>query len=124
MNRLLTILAVLILNLFLTLPGFGQGSKMLSGLVLNDAKQPVSQVTINIPGSEPVYTGEDGAFNIPRVDEKEWLYVTPLEGYHPKKILLQDQVNITIYVTSMDIVSPYSEVLTPLDNKTNRDVIS
>ena len=38
MNRLLTILAAVTLNLFLTLPGLGQSSKMLSGVVLNDAK--------------------------------------------------------------------------------------
>jgi TonB-linked SusC/RagA family outer membrane protein len=124
MNRLLTVLAVIILISFLALPGVGQSSKMLSGLVLNDAKQPVSNVTINIPGSDPVYTGEDGVFNIPRVDEKEWLFVTPLEGYNPKKILLIDQENIVIYLTSNDIESPYSEVLTPLDNKSSRDMIS
>ncbi len=124
MNRLLTISAVIMLNLFLTLPGFGQSSKTLSGVVLNDAKQPVSQVTINIPGSEPVYTGDDGVFNIPRVEEKEWLFVTPLEGYSPKRILLLDQENIVIYLTSIDIESPYSDVITPLDNKTSRDIIS
>jgi len=124
MNRLLTILAVITLNLFFTIPVLGQNSKMLSGIVLNDAKQPVSEVTINIPGSEPVYTGEDGVFNISRIDEKEWLYVTPLEGYSPKKILLNDQEYITIYLTSIDIESPYSEVLTPLENKTGRDIIS
>ncbi len=126
MNRLLTKFAFVILTLFLTLPGFGQSTKMISGLVLNDAKQPVSQVTINIPGSKPVYTGEDGVFSIPRVDKKEWLFVTPLEGegYNPKKILLIDQEQITIYLTSSDIESPYAEVLTPLDNKTSRDIIS
>jgi TonB-linked SusC/RagA family outer membrane protein len=124
MNRLLTILAIVTLNLFLALPGFGQNTKMLSGLVLNDAKQPVSEVTINIPGSDPVFTGEDGVFNIARVDEKEWLFVTPLEKYSPKKILLLDQEHIVIYLTSKDIESPYAEVLTPLDNKSSRDIIS
>ena len=124
MNRRLTILALTILIAFLTLPGFGQQSKMLSGLVLNDANQPVSEVTINIPGSESVYTGEDGVFNIARIDEKEWLFVTPLEGYSSKKILLTDQEDIVIYLTSNDIESPYSTVLTPLDNKLNRDIIS
>ena len=124
MNRLLTFLALLMLNSFLSFPGFGQSSKMLTGVVLNDAKQPVSQVTINIPGSEPVYTGEDGVFNIPRVNEREWLYITPLEGYSPKKILLHNQENITIYLTSEDIQSPYATILTPLDNKESRDVIS
>lgn len=124
MNKLITFLAAAMLSLIMSLQGYAQSSRMLSGVVLNDDKQPVSQVTINIPGSEPVYTGEDGVFKIPRLAEKEWLYVTPLEGYHPKKILLQDQENITIYVTSIDIMSPYSEVLTPLENKTNRDIIS
>jgi TonB-linked SusC/RagA family outer membrane protein len=124
MNRLLTILAVITLNLFLTFAGLAQSTKMLSGIVLNDAKQPVSQVTINIPGSDPVYTGEDGVFNIPRADEKEWLFVTPLEGYSPKRILLTDQEYITIYLTSIDIESPYSEILTPLDNKSSRDMIT
>ena len=124
MNRLLTILAVTILNLFLTFPGFGQSQKMLSGVVLNDAKQPVSEVTINIPGSEPVYTNEDGVFNIPRVDEKEWLFVTPLEGYSSKEIFLTNQESIVIYLTSNDIESPHAKVLTPLDNKKGRDLIS
>ena len=56
MNRLLTFLAVIFLHLFITLPVFAQTTKMLSGIVLNDAKQPISQVTLNIPGSNPVYT--------------------------------------------------------------------
>ena len=124
MNRLLAIPALIMLNFMLTSAVFGQSQKMLSGIVLNDTKKPVSEVTINIPGSEPVYTGEDGVFNIARVDEKEWLFVTPLEGYSPKKILLIDQDSITIYLTSNDIHSPYSEVLTPLENKSGRDIIS
>ncbi len=124
MNRIATILSVIILNLFLTVPILAQSSKMLSGIVLNDAKQPVSQVTLNIPGSEPVFTGEDGVFTIPRVSETEWLFVTPLEGYSPKKILLMDQEHVKIYLTSSDIESLYSEALTPLDNKERRDVIS
>lgn len=124
MNRLITILAVLMLNMFFTLPGLGQSSKMLSGLVLDDAKQPVSEVTINIPGSESVYTGADGVFNIPRVNEQEWLVVTPLDGHHPKKILLLDQEHLVIYLTSKDMESPYSPVLTPLDYTSGRDIIS
>jgi TonB-linked SusC/RagA family outer membrane protein len=124
MNRLLSIFTVIMLKIFLTLPVLGQDSKMLTGLVLNDAKQPVSQVTLNIPGSAPVYTGDDGVFSIPRVDEKEWLFVTPLIGYSPKKILLTDQEHIIIYVTSLDIESPYSDALTPLENRERRDVIS
>lgn len=124
MNRLLTILAVVILNFYLTLTAWSQNTKMLSGIVLNDSKQPVSQVTINIPGSKPVYTGEDGVFKIPRVDEKEWLFITPLEGYSPKKILLTNQEKVTIYLTSDDIESPYSEILTPVENKPRRDLIS
>ena len=66
MNRLLTILAIIIFNLNCISVTFAQqmDSTMLSGIVLNDAKEPISQVTLNIPGSKPVYTGEDGTFKI------------------------------------------------------------
>jgi TonB-linked SusC/RagA family outer membrane protein len=124
MNRLLSFFTVIMLTMFLTLPVAGQTSKILTGLVLNDAKQPVSQVTLNIPGSPPVYTGDDGVFSIPRVNEKEWLFVTPIIGYNPKRILLLDQEHLIIYVTSSDIESPYSDALTPLENKERRDVIA
>jgi len=124
MNRLLIFYSLVSLNLLFTLPVFGQSTKTLKGLVLNDAKQPISQVTINIPGSKPVFTDEKGTFSIPRVAKKEWLFVTPIEGYGSKKILLDNQENIVIYLSSNDIVSPYSDVLTPLDNKIGRDIIS
>lgn len=124
MNRRITIIAVIMLNLFLALPMMGQSTKMLTGIVLNDAKQPVSEVTVNIPGSSPVYTGEDGTFTLPRVKDSEWLYVTPLDGYSPKKILLQNQEKLTIYVTSLDMESNFDKVLTPLDDQDRRDVIS
>ena len=124
MYKLFIILATVMLNLFLTFPALGQDSKMLTGIVLNDAKQPVSDVTINIPGSKPVYTNKDGVFNIERVNNNEWLFITPLEKYSNKKILLTNQDSITIYLTRKDIKSPFAEVLTPLKNKTNRDIIS
>jgi len=124
MNRLFTIVAVIMLTLLWILPAHGQSSGTLSGTVLNDARQPVSQVTVSIPGSEPVYTGADGTFTIQRVDEKEWLFVTPLNKYSPKKVLIQDQEQITIYLSSEDIESPHSSVLTPLDNAIKRDMLS
>lgn len=124
MNRLLIFLAVVLLNLFSALSAQGQGTKTLKGIVLNDAKQPISQVTINIPGSKPVYTDEDGTFSIARVNDSEWLIVTPIEKYQSKRILLTDEEDIVIYVTNNDIVSLYSPVRTPLDNRTGRNMLS
>lgn len=126
MNKFLTILTVVMLSLFVTLPVLGQTTKKLTGVVLNDAKKPIAQVTLNIPGSEPVYTDDDGVFSINRVDDTEWLYVTPLkgEGYSFKKVLLENQKEIVIYLTSSDIESQYSETLTPVYKKEKRDVIS
>ena len=123
MNRLLKFLSIVLLNMFLILPVSGNVTKMLKGVVLNDDKKPVSQVTLNIPGSKPVFTGDDGVFSISRVNDQEWLIVTPIEGYSPKKILLSDQDSIVIYVTSNDIQSSYSSVLTPLENKAGRDLV-
>ncbi len=116
---------------FITLLGFisafslhGQNENSLSGIVLNDAKEPISQVTISIPGTDPVYTGEDGKFTIPRDKDVEWLYVTPLEGYVKKKVLLRKQDQITIYLSSLDIDSRYDLVLNQGDDVERRDLIS
>ena len=73
MNRLLKFLSIVLLNMFLILPVSGNVTKMLKGVVLNDDKKPVSQVTLNIPGSKPVFTGDDGVFSISRVNDQEWL---------------------------------------------------
>lgn len=99
----------------------GQDENSLSGIVLNDAKEPISQVTISIPGTDPVYTGEDGTFTIPRDKDVEWLYVTPLDGYKTKKILLGTQDEIKIYLSSLDLDSRYDMVLNQGDDIERRD---
>lgn len=124
MKRLFIIFSVVLLNIFLTLPAMANGSKILKGIVLNDAKKPVSQVTINIPGSKPTFTDDNGRFSIARVSEKEWLMVTPIEGYNSKKVLLHVQDSIVIYLTHNDMQSTYTNVLTPLDNSIGRDMIT
>ena len=124
MNRLFLFFSVIMLSCFITSAAYGQDNKTLKGIVLNDAGKPVGQVTINIPGSKPVYTDDKGTFSIPRVDEKEWLFITPIEKYSAKKLLLTTQDSVVIYLSNLDIASPYADVLTPLENKTGRDLIS
>ena len=124
MNRLFIFLSLVLLNMFLSSSVYGLNSKTLKGKVLNDAKAPVSQATINIPGSKPVYTDENGEFTITRVNDKEWLFVTPIEKYSSKQIFLTNQEDLVIYVTSDDLPNIYSNVLTPLDNKLGRDLIT
>jgi len=84
MNRIFLFLSVIMLSCFITSASYGQNNKTLKGIVLNDARKPVGQVTINIPGSKPVYTDDKGTFTIPRVAEKEWLFITPIEKYSAK----------------------------------------
>lgn len=122
MNTRLKILFILLLCLSLGLRAYSQDGNVLTGIVLNDAKQPISQVTISIPGTEPVYTGEDGTFVIPRAEKVEWLYATPLEGYKKKEILLTNQKEITIYLTSLDLDSRYDLVLNQGDDMARRDL--
>ncbi len=122
MNTHLKIFFITLLCFSSSLSLVAQNENALSGIVLNDAKEPISQVTISIPGTDPVYTGEDGTFTIPRAQEVEWLYVTPLEGYKKKKIFLTKQKDITVYLTALDIDSRYDMVLNQGEDVERRDL--
>lgn len=124
MNTHLKIFFITLLCFSATLSLMGQNEKSIKGIVLNDAKEPISQVTISIAGIDPVYTGDDGTFTIPRDKAVEWLYVKPLEGYKDKKIFLTNQKEMTIYLTSLDIDSRFDMVLNQGDDIERRDLVS
>jgi TonB-linked SusC/RagA family outer membrane protein len=125
MNKSLKIYAIIVLGIFLTTLVKGQEKKSLHGIVLNDNNQPVSQVTIRIPGgTEPVFTDQNGEFNLPLVTGRDWLVVTPLDKYHEKQLLLNNQDSITIYVNLLTIDSRYDNISLPATDKQRRDMIS
>lgn len=124
MNTPLKIFIITLLCFSSSLSLWAQNETSISGIVLNDAKEPISQVTISIPGTDPVYTDEEGKFTIPRAKDIQWLYVTPLEGYKKKRIFLTSQKELTIYLTSLDIDSRYDMVLSQGDDVERRNFIS
>lgn len=116
---------VFILGVFLSVTAMGQEKKIMYGRVLNDAGQPVSQVTISIPGgNDPVYTDENGAFELELITGNDWLVVKPLNEYHGKHLLLNSQDSITIYVGRLSLDSKYDDISLPVKDKQRRDIIS
>lgn len=103
----------------------GQETKNLYGRVLNDAGQPVNNVTISIPGGEePVYTNENGTFILPEISGNEWIIVNPLDEYKGKQLLLNNQDSIIIYLTRISVDSRFDELAMPVKEKKRRDLIS
>lgn len=123
-KRLLTYLFILP-GLLYSVHLAGQEQRTIYGKVLNDQGEPVNNVTISIPGrEEPVYTNEIGSFEMPNVNENEWILIQPLDDYHEKHLLLKDQDSITIYLTSKSLDSRFDEIELPVKTKHRRDVIT
>lgn len=115
---------VIVAGLILSVVAMGQEKKMLSGTVLNDAGHPVSDVTISIPGGENVYTDDKGEFLLPLETGKEWIVVNPIDIYHAKHLLLNNQDTIVIYVNRTTIDSQFDEITFTDGTKYRRDIVS
>ncbi len=98
---------------------------ILNGQILNSSNEPVSEVTVRIPGgASPVYTDQHGMFKLEvKKGEMNWLVVSPLDRYSEKFQLLADQDSIVIYLTPLDIDSKFDDVSLPTREFKRRDLI-
>ncbi len=125
MNRSLKIYFIALVGIMLSVVVLGQDREMLHGRVLNDAGQAISDVTISIPGAgDPVYTDENGNFALELSAGHDWLLVTPLNDYHEKQVLLQNEDSIIVYLTSLTLDSRYDEISLHGRDKQRRDLIT
>ena len=125
MNTSLKIYVIIVLGIFLNIKAFGQENKVLYGIVLNDSRQPISQVTIKIPGgADPVFTDENGEFELQRTNDNNWLLVQPLNEYQEKHVRLKNQDSIVIYLNREEIDSRFDEIALPLSSTQRRDMIA
>lgn len=126
MNNRIKFCLLVLSALFLSAVLAAQEKKTVYGKVVNDAKQPVSNVTISIPGegNEPVYTDENGVFELQVETGNERVLVKPLDNYHEKHFLLKNQDSLIIYLTRISLDSRFEQVPMPVKEKERRDIIS
>jgi TonB-linked SusC/RagA family outer membrane protein len=91
----------------------GQSGNVITGKILNSRNQPVKDVAVNYEGSEgsPVITDSTGQFIIEVPTGDEWLSISPLGGYLDKRVYLNRQNEIEIYVIEENSRSIYDEAI-------------
>jgi TonB-linked SusC/RagA family outer membrane protein len=84
-----------------------QDTIIIRGFIRNGADQPVSNVSVGIEGSRdlPSFTNERGEFTIKTTSTNVFLNVNPSSGYKQKRVFLNDRTQLTVYLTSNDILS-------------------
>lgn len=101
------IAAVTAMLIFVISTVFAQDTLLVKGIVVNGLNKPVPNVSVGIEGSFelPVVTNEAGEFTVVALSGNEWINVSPSEQYKKKRVFLNNRTELTIYVTSNDIIS-------------------
>lgn len=100
-----------------------QAQTGLSGMVLNEAGEPVAGATVGIKGSgNGVSAGQDGSFNLPAGDARGTLVVSAV-GYQEQEVLLNGSREIQV-VLKQTSGNALSEVVIIGYGKQRRDVIT
>ncbi len=83
----------------------GQDTLLITGSVVSTSGKPLSQVSIGIEGSTsmPVVTGEDGGFQLMVPSSGAWLMVTPPGDHKKKRIKLNGQQELKVYLSPVGI---------------------
>jgi len=125
MNSIFKNYIIFIISLFLFSFSMAQEDRYtLKGLILNGSNEPVSQVTVRVPGGDtPSYSDENGQFELEmQKGGVNWLVITPLEGYSERYQLLAEQDSIVIYLTPLGIESRFDDISMPTGVFKRRDM--
>lgn len=96
----------------------------LRGNVFSDAGQAVEGVAITIEGSKGLaVTDSTGAFSIADVDQK-WIKISPIGAYKGKRIFIDGEHDIKIYLSAKDRQSVHDEVSTGYGLATTNQLLS
>jgi TonB-linked SusC/RagA family outer membrane protein len=98
---------VTVLLLFALLNMYGQDSLVIRGTIVDGANQPVENVSVVVEGSGdlPVFTNELGDFRLMSNSGDVWLNIAPSSGFKTKRIYLDGQKELKIYLTPLELES-------------------
>ncbi len=102
LKKLVTLSVLLIFGI---LTVYGQDSLLVKGTIFDGANQPVANVSVGVEGSLdlPVFTNTEGEFKLKTASGDVWLNVSPSSGFKQKRIYLNNQTEIKIFVTVNDL---------------------
>ena len=73
-----------------------------SGVILNDLKEPVADAVVTVPGRNVVRTGSDGSFSIANLPKWATLHIQA-KGFYTKEIRVQNDIdNVSVFLIPQD----------------------
>ncbi len=84
---------------------YGQAPMLIKGMVVDGSNRPVENVSVGIEGSAelPVVSDSNGEFTLKTESGEVWLNVHPSSGYNTKRIYLNMQTEVKVYLAADDL---------------------
>ncbi len=105
---------------------YAQDTLFVKGTIVNDANQPVSNVSVGVEGSFdlPIVTNEAGEFTVKATSGSQWLAISPSDDYKKKRIFINNRTNIKIFLTSLELEGGNDEISILSQDFTKRNLIA
>jgi TonB-linked SusC/RagA family outer membrane protein len=89
------------------LTAYGQDPLLIEGTIVDGSNRPVGNVSVGIEGSAelPAVSDSNGQFTLRTESREVWLNVNPSSGYKTKRVYVNNQPEIKIYLTAVDLVA-------------------
>lgn len=86
---------------------FAQDTIYVNGYVVNGAKKPVANVSVEVEGSFelPAITNEEGEFSFKTTDGNVWINIVPSGIYKNKRLFLGNRTELKVYLTEENVSS-------------------
>lgn len=104
----------------------GQEGTTVSGLIVNSSNEPLGNISVTFEGSReaPAISDSMGHFELLVPSSDVWLEFSPISEYKGKKIYLNRQTDIKVYLLKEGLESDYDEVAYAGESVPRRDLVS
>ncbi len=103
-----------------------QDTILVEGVVRSRINEPVPNVSVSIEGSAmlPVITNDSGEFQLLSSNGGNWIIISPTGDYKMRRIYLNNRQNLTIYLTSNEMVSGDDRLTILSQNFLRKDMVA
>lgn len=105
---------------------FAQDSFTINGKILGEQNKPLANISVSIEGeaTTPAITDENGSFTLSCSSGSEWLIITPIGNYKPKRVYLNNRTTPTITLADKSLQTGHDDVFLLNRKEKRRNIVS